>query len=76
MLPIPDDEDNNTALTMIKCISAIVFLLFAVIALFMMLNSCTLSLQTINTSGTASDLVEEEQTTETEADPSIPLSVV
>jgi ABC-type phosphate transport system permease subunit len=67
-------EDSNVVKFVVFGFSFILFLVVLITAFFL-LSACTLSFQNISTHGTATDLVDEDQTTSPSTNATIPVNV-
>lgn len=73
---IIDFEEEQPSLFKPICFMIFTILsIFALLVLSLCLTSCTLSLQTINTSGTATDLVDDEQKPQNTVSPTLNIPV-
>lgn len=50
-------------------------MIWPLISIFILLTSCTYSINMVHTSGTASDVVDENQTASPDVSPTIPISL-
>lgn len=74
--PKPNFDKNSKHMmgTFVFSIS-ILFFLFMITFIFCMIQSCTLSFQNISTHGTATDLVDENQTASPKTSANIPINI-
>lgn len=67
-------EESKMIKLVVFSISTLVFLIVLLVG-FLVFTGCTLSFQNISTHGTATDLVDEEQTASPKTDATIPISL-